>query len=260
MIGFLAFWLGACAGSFVNVVAWRMPREESVVFPRSRCPSCRAPIAWFDNIPILSWLLLRGRCRRCGGAISMRYPLVEGLMACLSLALWLRWQGSPLWSALAAAAAADLLAIALIDWDTGFIPAALSIGLVVAGVAAAPFNPLLRRGTWPAAVGGAALGAATGFLLCWLTAEAGKRVFKKEAMGGGDLILLAGIGAWSGGVGAFDSLMLGSLLGAGYGVGLVARGRPRLADPVPFGPFLAAGAAFNFFCLLPLGWPFLTIR
>ena len=94
MARLLAFWLGACLGSFINVVAYRLPRDESLVFPGSHCPHCGRPIAPYDNIPILSWLLLRGRCRRCGKPISARYLLVEALMASLSLALWLRWQSS----------------------------------------------------------------------------------------------------------------------------------------------------------------------
>ena len=256
----LAFWLGACLGSFVNVLAYRLPREESVVSPGSRCPRCHKPIAPYDNVPILSWLLLRGRCRRCGQRISPRYPLVEGLMAALSLAVWVRWEAQPGWAAVAVVAVADLLAISLIDWDTGFIPDALSFGLIAGGLILAPWNPLLGKATWYGSLAASALGAAVGFLICWGTAEAGKRVFRKEAMGWGDVILLCGVGAWAGGVGAFDSLLVGSLLGAVYGVGRVVRGELRMSDPVPFGPFLAAGAVLNFFWLLPLGFPFLPTR
>ncbi|MFA6004493.1 MAG: prepilin peptidase [Elusimicrobiota bacterium] len=260
MFEVMAFGIGACLGSFVNVLAYRMPRDESVASPGSHCPKCGRPIAFYDNIPILSWLWLRGRCRRCGQSISARYCLVEAFMAALSLALWLRWQTHPIWAAFTILAAMDLLAIALIDWDTGFIPDVLSFGLIGLGLAAAPFNPLLGRAAWAGSLAASVLGAGIGFAICWGTAEAGKRIFKKEAMGWGDVILLAGVGAWSGAVGAFDSLMLGSLLGAVYGLGLVARGSLRMSDPVPFGPFLAAGAVFGFFWLMPLGFPFLAIR
>ncbi|MDD5629501.1 MAG: prepilin peptidase [Elusimicrobia bacterium] len=260
MLGFLAFWLGACLGSFINVVAYRLPREESLVWPGSRCPRCGRPIAPYDNVPILSWLLLRGRCRRCGKPISPRYLLVELLMAGLSLAVWLRWQSHPGWAAPAVLAVGDLLAISLIDWDTGYIPDALSLGLIAAGLLCAPMNPLLERGSWYWSVAASALGAGVGFLICWGVAALGKSLFGKEAMGGGDVILLAGVGAWTGGTGAYDCLLVGSLLGAVYGVRRVLRGELRMADPVPFGPFLAAAAVFNFFCLLPLGFPFIPIR
>ena len=260
MAKWLAFWLGECLGSFVNVVAYRLPREQSVVSPGSRCPHCGRPIAPYDNIPILSWLLLRGRCRRCKGSISPRYLLVECVMAALSMALWVRWEGQLWWTAGAVLAVADLLAISLIDWDTGFIPDVLSFGLIAAGLLAAPGNPLLRQAAWYGSVAMSALGAAVGFLICWGVAEAGKRIFGKEAMGWGDVILLCGVGAWAGGTGAYDCLMLGSLLGAIYGVGRVFRGELRMSDPLPFGPFLVAGAVFNFFWLLPLGFPFLPIK
>ncbi|MBI5240486.1 MAG: prepilin peptidase [Elusimicrobia bacterium] len=260
MAGFLSFFWGACLGSFINVLAYRLPREESVVSPGSRCPRCGRPIAPYDNIPVLSWLLLRGRCRRCRKPIPARYIAVEAVMACLSLAVWLRWGERPAWAAAAVLACGALLAVSLIDWDTGYIPDVLSFALIAGGVLAAPLNPLLGQGVWYWAAASSVLGAGVGFLICWATAAAGKRIFGKEAMGGGDLILLAGIGAWSGGVGAYDSLLLGSLVGAVYGVGRVLKGELRLADPVPFGPFLAVGAVFNFFVLLPLGFPFVPIR
>jgi len=260
MIRLLAFWLGAGLGSFINVVAYRLPRDESVVSPGSHCPICGRPIAFYDNIPILSWLLLRGRCRRCGKPVAARYLLVEFLMAFLSLAVWLRWESRPEWTVPAILAVGDLLALSLIDWETGFIPDALSFALIAGGLLCAPINPLLARASWYWSVGASALGAAWGFLICWGTAELGKRIFGKEAMGWGDVILLAGVGAWTGGTGAYDSLLVGSLLGSIYGVGRVARGELRMGDPVPFGPFLAAGAVFNFFCLLPLGFPFIPIR
>ena len=256
MEGALSFCFGACLGSFVNVLAYRLPRDESVVSPGSRCPHCGAPIAFYDNIPILGWLWLRGRCRCCRRRISPRYPLVEAAAALLSLGLWLRWRVSPLWTAWAVLAAMDLMVIALIDWDTGCIPDVLSFALIIGGLIAAPVNPLVG-GRWYWAVVSSLFGAAMGFFLCWATAQAGRLIFKKEAMGEGDVVLLAGVGAWTGGVGVFDALVLGSLLGAVYGVGRVVRGSLHLSDPVSFGPFLAAGAIFDFFILLPLGFPFI---
>ncbi|MBI5630180.1 MAG: prepilin peptidase [Elusimicrobia bacterium] len=256
-MGFLAFAWGACLGSFANVLIQRLPKQQSVVSPRSRCPHCRKAIAWHDNLPVFSWLALKGRCRSCRARISPRYPAVEAAGALLSLGLWLRWGDFP-WVAAASLAATALLAIALIDWDTFLIPDELSLGLLVLGWIAAPVNPYLLEGfshrIW--AFAWSLLGSAVGFLLCWGVAWVGEKIFKREAMGGGDVKLLAAVGAWSGGLGAFDCLMLGSLLGAAYGAPQMLQGRLKRFDPIPFGPFLSAAALFNLFWLLPLGFPF----
>jgi leader peptidase (prepilin peptidase)/N-methyltransferase len=250
-----AFWFGSIYGSFLNVAVHRLPREESLVRPRSRCPRCAAPIAWYDNVPILSWLILGGRCRRCREAISVRYPLVEAATGLLAAALQRRWAHLPSWAAAAALASGALLAVALIDWETFLIPDELSLGLVVSGLLAAPLNPYFAGGPWWLSVLWSLRGAFVGFAMTWLIAELGERILKKEALGGGDVKLLAGVGAWAGATGAFDCMMIGSFLGSIYGAGLLASGRAKRSDPIPFGPFLAAGALFNFFALLPLGWP-----
>lgn len=251
----LALTWGGCLGSFINVAAYRLPREESLVRPRSRCPKCGKPIGWRDNIPVLGWLLLGGRCRHCRKPVSPRYPAVEAFMALLSLGLWLRWETRPAFAAAAVLAAGALTAVALIDWDTFLIPDELSLGLAAAGLLAAPLNPYFEAAAWYGSVGQALLGGAVGFGICWGVAAAGELAFKKEAMGGGDVKLMAGIGAWTGGVGAFDALLIASLLGSIYGLSLIAGKRLRRSDPIPFGPFLAAGAVFTLFCKLPLGWP-----
>jgi len=250
---------GSLYGSFLNVVICRLPREESIVSPRSRCPHCGTPIGWRDNLPVLSWALLRGRARCCRKPISVRYPLVEAATALLAGGLWLKWGEAPLFAAASTLACGALLAVALIDWDTFLIPDELSVGLALAGLLVSPFNPYLDAGpfgAWWLAPWWSARGAALGFLLGWGVAAAGEAIFKKEAFGGGDVKLLAGIGAWTGVTGAFDALMIGSLLGSVYGLALLRSGKARRSDAIPFGPFLAAAAAFNFFKLLPLGWPF----
>lgn len=258
MGGLLALYFGSCLGSLVNVMAYRMPKGESIVFPRSRCPHCRKTISWYDNVPVASWLMLRGRCRRCRGRISPRYPAVELSMALLALGLWLRLWPTPVWAGLAIAATAVYLAIALIDWDTFLIPDELSLGLLAAGLAVSPWNPILEGGAWYWPLAKSLLGAAIGLGICWGTAVVGERLFKKEAMGGGDIKLLAAVGAWSGGVGAFDCMIVASFFGSIYGVGQIVLGKLRRSDPIPFGPFLSAAAVFNFIYLLPLGFPFLT--
>lgn len=255
----LAFWIGACLGSFANVLVHRLPREESIVWPPSRCPKCGKSIAWYDNIPVLGWIWLRGKCRRCRKPISPRYPAVELIVGVLAVGLWQRWGFvSPAWALLCLAAACALTAITLIDWDTFLIPDELSLGLLLLGLMAAPYNPLYwGLPLWKAWLL-AARGAAIGFALCYAVAWAGEYIFGQEAMGGGDIKLLAAVGAWSGGIGAFDCLMLGSIVGSVYGVALMLRGKAGRRDPIPFGPFLSAGALFNLFIVLPLGFPFIA--
>lgn len=250
---------GSLYGSFLNVVVHRLPREESVVTPRSRCPHCGKPIAARDNLPVLSWLLLRGKGRCCRKAISVRYPLVEAATALLAAGLWARWGWTPVFAGAAVLACGALLAVALIDWDTFLIPDELSLGLAVSGVIFSSINPYFdpgAGGAWWLPLWWSARGAVLGFVMGWAVAAGGEAIFGKEAFGGGDVKLLAGIGAWTGATGAFDSLMIGSTVGAAYGLALMRAGRAKRSDAIPFGPFLAAGAAFGFFKLLPLGWPF----
>jgi leader peptidase (prepilin peptidase) / N-methyltransferase len=255
MFAAIAFVFGAIYGSFLNVVVHRLPREESLVRPGSRCPRCRKPIAWHDNVPVLSWLLLRGRCRACRKPISPRYPAVEAAMGALAAALQRRWPQDPAWAGAAALAGGALLAVALIDWETFLIPDELSGGLAVAGLLFAPLNPYLGAGAWWVRPLHALIGGLVGFAMTFAIAQIGEWIFKKEALGGGDVKLLAGVGLWTGAVGAFDCMMIGSVLGAVYGLSLIASGRAKRSDPIPFGPFLAFGALVNFFWLMPLGWP-----
>ncbi len=226
--------LGSVIGSFLNVCIVRLPHEQSVVRPRSRCPRCAAPIAWYDNIPIASWLALHGRCRRCREPISPQYPLVEAAVSGLwAAAAW--WYGITLTAIAAAAFVTILLGIAVTDARHYLIPneytwGGLGLGLVLA----------LREG--PRGLGAAALGAAVGFALLYLVAWAGARVFKEEAMGGGDIKMMAMVGSFVGWKGVLLTLFGGALLGTLVFVPLTLR-RRRL---VPFGVFLAAAAALTF--------------
>lgn len=246
---------GLCIGSFINVVIHRLPKGRSLIRPGSHCPRCRAPIRWRHNVPLASFLVLGGRCGHCRRPIPWRYPLVEALLGALAGALWWRWPGQGFWLFLSIWAVAILVAIAFIDLDTFLIPNELSLGLLALGLAAAPLNPLLGSGAGERLLASAA-GALGGFLLCWGVAVFGEFLFKKEAMGGGDIKLLAAVGAWSGALGAFDCLVVGSLFGAFYGGSMVLRRRLARQDPIPFGPFLSLGAILNFFYILPLGFPF----
>ncbi|MBI5597406.1 MAG: prepilin peptidase [Elusimicrobia bacterium] len=252
-----AFWLllGLCIGSFSNVVIHRLPRGRSLVRPGSHCTRCRRPVAFYDNIPVLSWVLLRGRCRNCAKPISWRYPLIELLGAGAAGAAWWRWEGDWAWAGAAFAVLIALLCVAFIDCDTFLIPDELSLGMVVVGLLASPLNPTLGATVWTRLLSSGA-GAAFGFALCWGLAFLGEKLFKREAMGAGDIKLLAGVGAWLGALGAFDTLVVGSFVGALYGGALMASGRIKRQQPIPFGPFLSAGAVFTLFYKLPFGFPF----
>ncbi len=234
---------GLSVGSFLNVVVWRLPRGESLVLPRSHCPRCGTTIAWFDNVPLLSWILLRGRCRACGTRISPRYPLVELLTGVLFLLAWHGWPADPVTAGVVAAALAALLAISLIDWEHKIIPDAISKPGILVAILVAPATGLHPEGwagalkpalsDWLHAAAGAAVGAAVILAIRWLGALA----FRKEAMGLGDVKLLALIGALVGPLGVLYVLVIACVGGATIGLLrlLWARRRP-LAFPLVVRP------------------------
>ena len=241
--------LGAMLGSFLNVCVYRLPREESVVHPRSRCPRCGNGIAWYDNVPVLSWLVLRARCRHCGEPISVQYPLVE-------LAVALIWAGSVAWrgisfDALAAAVFVTLLlGIALTDAQSYIIPDLFSVGGTVLGLL---FTALPGGLVWWLGP----VGAALGYGLLWAVRWAGDAALRRGLIGGeelgsvleegerpttmgeGDLRMMAMVGAFLGPAGVLLTVFLGALVGTLVFLPLRLLGR-RIA--IPFGVFLAAGA------------------
>lgn len=235
--------LGSVIGSFLNVLIVRLPRDESIVLPRSHCPQCGRTIAWYDNIPILSWLLLKGRCRHCGQGISLQYPLIEAAVAAIwGGAVW--YYGAGLAALTGAIFGTLLLGIAVTDARHYLIPDEYTWGGLVLGLALAWRNGL--PGFWEAI-----LGAAVGFALLYFIAWAGERVFKEEAMGGGDIKMMAMVGAYVGWQGVLLTLFGGALLGTLVFLPLSLK-RRRL---VPFGVFLAAAAALSFLWKEPLvGW------
>ena len=229
---------GAMVGSFLNVVIHRVPRGESVVTPRSRCPSCQHEISWWENIPVVSWLLLRGRCRGCGEAISFRYVLVEILAALLAGLLFFRF-GPTVIFLFFTYFALNLLALTYIDLDHQLLPDRLTLSGLGIGLLGAPF-------VLPGAPGPAFLfalqGALVGGGLLYGVAWAYEKMTGRQGMGGGDIKFLAMIGAFLGWEGALLSLFLGSLAGSLIGLALMlGRGANRRLA-LPFGPFLAIGA------------------
>lgn len=219
LVGAWVFTVGASVGSFLNVVIARVPAGESIVRPRSRCPRCRTSIRARDNVPVLSWVLLRGRCRTCRAPISVRYPLVELLGAAAALTAWAR-HGLGLAAALELAFVALLLALAAIDLDCWELPYELTRPLIVLGLAA---SALAASGAPTAR--SSALGAALGFGAFWLVMKGGQLLARKEAMGVGDVWLLAGLGAWLGVEALLPVVMLASIQGSVVGIALMLTGR-----------------------------------
>lgn len=225
---------GLAFGSFLNVCVFRLPAELSVVSPPSACPGCDEFISWYDNIPVLSYAMLLGRCRRCGTGISAQYPLVEITTGAIWVGMLLHHGPTP--EALAGGIFLTLLfGIALTDARYYIIPNEFSVGGAVLGLAVAPFVSGIT-------LLGAVIGAASGYALLWTVSWLGEKVWKKEVMGGGDVKMMAMIGAFLGVQGMFLTLFLGALFGAVV-FGPISMKTGKL---VPFGIFLAAGAAITY--------------
>lgn len=234
-----AFLLGAVTGSFLNVCIYRLPLDQSVITPRSRCMACGAPVAWFDNLPILSWFLLRGRCRSCGASYSIRYPLVELATALLSLFLFLRFGPSPSYLIYFVLAAA-LVVITFIDLDHQIIPDEISLPGIGIGFLASFFLP---EPGWISSLLGAVIGwgslALVFYGYLWLTG--------REGMGGGDAKLLAMLGAFLGVKAVPFIIFSSSLVGTVAGLSIMALQRKGRHLAIPFGPYLAFGALLYIF-------------
>lgn len=234
----MVFVVSACVGSFLNVCIFRVPEGKSIVSPASSCPGCNTPIKFYDNIPILSWLLLGGRCRSCGSSISIEYPLVEAITGVFGLTLFIRF-GPTLdffvWSLFIAA----LVVITFIDLRHRIIPNVISLPGIGVGFSA---SVLL---SYPEFVSGALYsfaGILLGGGLLLTIATAYHKATGKEGMGGGDIKLLAMIGAFLGWKGVLFTLFTASLAGAVIGGGIMLAKGKDSRYAVPFGPFLALGA------------------
>jgi leader peptidase (prepilin peptidase)/N-methyltransferase len=247
--------LGLLVGSFLNVVIHRLPKmlerqwatecaemagtpppegeAIDLMRPRSRCPKCGHVIRWYENIPVLSYLALRGKCSQCGTAIGLRYPLVELATGALFFFAVHRWGVTPEAAAWCLFSAA-ILALAFIDWDTTLLPDDITLPLLWAGLLAAMlrFTPLpLIHALW---------GAVAGYLSLWLVYHAFKLLTGKEGMGYGDFKLFAALGAWFGWQALIPIILMASVIGAIIGIAMKFSSGLREGGYVPFGPFLAA--------------------
>ena len=223
------------------MVILRVPLGESIVSPGSRCPKCRQPIRFYDNVPILSFIILGGRCRDCGARISWRYPLIEFISACLSLGLYYKFGFTPAYL-IFFAFCASMLVIFWIDLDHMIIPNTISLGGLIVGVVATIFG-IIPGMTWKMSLIGLLFGA----LVLYIPAVIYEKIRGIEGLGGGDIKLLAMIGAFCGPYGVLFVLIVSSLIGSLAGILNMAFRGGSSTTPIPFGPFLASAAVFYVF-------------
>jgi len=232
--GILIFILGLIVGSFSNVCIYRIPRNESIIYPASHCPKCNSPIKPIDNIPLLSDILLKGRCRNCKSKISIQYPIVELLTGLIYLIISLIY-GLSVQTLIYIILSSALIIIAFIDLDQQIVPDVISLPGIVIGFILSFFVPYITFIN-------SALGIVVGGGIILIIGLTGTVIFKKEAMGGGDVKLAAMIGAFLGWRYVVVSLFLGFFLGAVTGIFLILAKIKKKEDMVPFGPFIVLGS------------------
>ena len=239
MVTVFAFLFGTVVGSFLNVCIYRLPKEESIVAPRSRCPACQSPVRALDNIPLISFALLRGRCRACGASIAWRYPLVEALTGILFALTVVRF-GVTLQAAFLLTFLAGLIVISFIDLDHQIIPNVITLPGIPLGILTGFLfrdPPLLDR----------LIGALAGAGFLYLVLFYGGVLYGQEAMGEGDLNLIAMVGAFLGWKAVIVTILVGCLVGSAVGLSLIALRRLGRRQHIPFGPFLSLGAVVAMF-------------
>lgn len=253
----LAGLFGLLIGSFLNVCIHRWPRDLSVVRPRSACVNCGKPIAWYDNVPVLSYLVLRGRCRQCGASIFWRYPLVE-LLTALSFVWFVHQDGVSVEAAKYCVLSAILIALVFCDFETLILPDEFTIGGLIVGVGFAFFTPVpdttfhfiarlfdIHPGPRAGMAGEALLGAIVPAGSIWLGGWLFEKLRHKEGLGFGDVKMLAMIGAFFGIRGALLTIILGSFVGSVAGLVFIkTTGKDMANYQLPFGSFLGAAALF----------------
>jgi leader peptidase (prepilin peptidase)/N-methyltransferase len=228
--------LGMAIGSFLNVCIYRLPLNKSIVWPSSACPSCAREIAWYENIPVLSWLALRGTCRTCRAPISARYPLVECLTGAMFVAAFWYYGPTVLFASRVLLGCA-LIALFAIDLEHHLLPNAITLPGIVVGFL---FSFVSGPG-WLSSL----IGILVGGGLLFAVAEAYYRIRHEEGLGMGDVKMLAMVGAFLGWPATLMTLMMGSIAGSVVGMALIAARRGDMKYALPFGTFLAMGAALS---------------
>ena len=236
VLGILFFLLGAVMGSFFNVVIYRLPESISIVRPPSHCPGCGEKVRWQDNIPIISYIVLNGECRNCDFHIPLNYLVVEALSAFLFLYAYLHL-GLTFELLTFLVFVSLLIPISFIDLKTTYIPDSISISGIIIGLILSIFRGLAVVSF---------IGAVVGAVLILTIIIVGKAAYKKDVMGYGDIKLAALIGAFVGWAGLLLTVMMGSFLGAVYGLIQIKRGKLTMESQVPFGPYLAIGGVVSF--------------
>jgi leader peptidase (prepilin peptidase)/N-methyltransferase len=232
---------GLVVGSFLNVVVCRLPHEESVVKPGSRCPHCKKSIAWWNNIPVLSYLVLLGKCGSCRHPISLRYPVIELLTALLFLTVEIRFGWTPVLFVRDWPFVALLVAITFIDLEHRIIPDTLSLGGLLLGLLTCW---MVSDPGWLKSLLGAGFGFFSFYSLAWLY----EKMSGRSGLGGGDIKLLAMIGAFVGPGGVFATIFISSIFGSVVGIGwALVRGKKNIMKlSLPYGPFLVTGALYYY--------------
>ena len=258
IFAFFSFALGSCIASFLNVCIWRLPRNESVVRPPSHCPKCDARIKWYQNIPILSYIALKGRCGSCKQPISMRYTIVELLGGLLFVAAYMQWAmpfsfgGDPVLGmhslpSLGCAIVywivfSGLILGSFIDLEHFYLPDRVTVGGMLLGLPASALFPELQleRNLSDSLIWSVS-GLAFGFFFLWGLGWIFSKLLKKDALGFGDVKLMGAVGAFFGPTAVLFVLIVSSIVGSVAGIGLIMRGRARLGGftAVPYGPFIA---------------------
>lgn len=248
VISAFVFLAGLCIGSFLNVCIWRIPRGESIAWPGSHCPKCGHPLGVLDNIPLLSWLCLRGKCRYCKAPITPRYFLVELLTGTLFFLLW--WVRGCTWTTpIFIFYTCALLVGAFIDIEHLILPDRITLGGMVVGVAlSVAWPPVQGEFERLPALWSSLIGLALGYGLLWLVAVLGKAALKREAMGMGDWKLLGAIGACLGWKAVLFTVLVSSLTGTLTGFSFILLGKKEWQSRIPYGPHLALAAVAWMLC------------
>jgi len=240
-MGLFFFILGTFFGSFANVVIRRLPYGRSIIKPASHCPKCLIPLKYIDNLPVISFLFLRGKCRNCKTKISFEYPVVELLASLLFLFGYLNF-GISINLLIFLILSIVLIIISFIDINLRIIPDVLTIALLIFGLASSFFNPIVNFRILNS-LSGALFGGVFLYLVAWL----GAKIYKKEVMGGGDVKLLAAGGSVLGLQNIFAALLIACFIGGITGLFLILIGKKKKTDFIPFGPFISISILVLFF-------------
>lgn len=236
----LIFIFGVFFGSFANVCIRRIPYGNSIVKPASHCPKCLVPIRWRDNIPVFSYIFLKGKCRICLNPIPFQYPAVEFVTGLFFLLSYYRF-GITSMLVISLLLGLLLIVISFIDFNLRVVPDILSVALFIAGVVLSPLNDIVNR-----SIKFSLLGVLLGGLSIYLIAFIGEKIYRKEVMGGGDVKLLAAGGSFIG-IKIVYALLIACFLGSFFGILLILLRKRKISDFVPFGPYIAAGILLIFF-------------